>query len=409
MSRRRLIAVLPALVVVGLAGCALQRMLPEGPVVDRQTRQRLWDDEAPSGVDYTGEADGETPLLPFLVFGLSYDLDIVLVSKHPSWEMHEYARLQTPDGPVWLAKDTRSSNGNQLLVADIPEIETWLPEIPLERKSAPVRVEDRSTSRRLDLDIAYENFDGERVEVHYEGPRPETELAKRNGSTMGHSRDQVLAVLDLPRRDFGDWALMRFDGKHVALKRALGLVPMNLALTQTQGGIPEAEFEQLPTPDNVDAAEAGSFRTRHHMPGGSVTDRRWSVERTDGHVVVEQRSALRTLRFRFLESDGGALELLEASVIAWNAETPRFHVEFSPALPDLRRPFDGEFESRFVMDVAGQKNHATGRVTARSADGETTLEIRASKPWWAADRCVTSTVGRSRIGSRVETAVEPCD
>ena len=393
----------PLLVVFLLTtGCSLTRMLPKGPVVDEKTRRAVWRESEPSGVDYTSPPQVDYPALPFLVFGLRYDLDIVLVSDHPTWEMHEYARLPSPDGPIWLAKDTRASDGNQLLVADREMVEGALPEIPLARRPTGVEVDDRSTDARLDLDIRYENFDGEQVDVHYEGPRPDDELARRNGSTMGHSRHQVLAVLDLPNRTFGTAASMAIGGRRYGIRRALGLQPMRLAIRQTQGGIPQADVEMRPA--GVDA-----FQTTHRLPGGRTMARTWQTHRDADRLIVAESSPLRRLVYRFHVRADGALELSSASVRAYGDDHRTFHIAFSPALPDLRRSFRGTHQSRFVIDVGGQRNHAVGEVRVTSGRRRATVRVRGSEPWWVADRCVDSTLARNGDGRMtMQTTVEPC-
>ncbi|MFB6372345.1 MAG: hypothetical protein ABEN55_04400, partial [Bradymonadaceae bacterium] len=216
--------------IAATAACSLTRMLPRGPVVDEQTREAVWEGQSSSGVEYTSQPQVEMPALPFLVFGLRYDLDVVLISRHPKWEMHEYARIAGPDGPIWLAKDTRASDGNQLLVADASDLNGALPEIPLARKPSGLRVDDQSSSDRLDLRFRYENVDGQPVDVRYRGPRPDKRLVQRNGSTMGHSRHQVMAVLDLPYRRFGTQASIAIGDQPYPIRRALGLKPFRLAL-----------------------------------------------------------------------------------------------------------------------------------------------------------------------------------
>jgi hypothetical protein len=400
---------LPILFLLFASACSMMRMLPKGPVIGEHERENVFGDEPrPSEARYTSEPTTELPVLPLLPFGVTYDLDIVIVSKHPKWDMHEYARLQTPDGPIWIAKDARASDGDQLLVADLEDLANWLPEIPLTRKKAPLKVTDQSDDEQLDLTFEYENHDDQEVKVHYEGPPPTSLQSKRNGSTMGHSRDQVLAVLDLSHRDFGDTASVSIGGEDYRVKRIFGLVPMRLALKQTQAGIAEAIFEQRPLEngEELDCPGQPAFRTVHEKPDGDVS-MAWTVEAADGTVVVRQCSQLRTLGYRFLRRDG-SLELSEIWVQAWNEEKRTFRMLFSPALPDARRAFSGQLRSRFVMDVHGQRNHAVGHVVARHADGALKLDVVSEKPWWAAERCVSSTV-TAGVVPRVVTDVRPCE
>jgi hypothetical protein len=397
------------------------QMLPTGAVIDRDTRETVWGEVTPSEADYAprgrqSSAGDAVPLLPFLVFGLKYDLDVVLVSTHPEWEMHEIARIQTPDGRLWIAKDTRASTGDQMLVADLDQPNDWLPEVPLARRQRPIEVNrQRASDGQLELDIAYTNYDGMPVNITYSGPVPSTRTSLRNGSTMGHSRRQVMAVLDLPVRDFGTRASIRIGAEPYSIRRAAGLIPLRLGLKQTQGGIPDADVVQM-----ADPRGGASMQTVHQMADGSTVRRSWRVSRNQQRVVVRQHSPMRTLEFEFLraevnrgrdrsESSGGepeALELIQASVFPWHTRRvlehggmvqtgePAFRVRFQPALPDLRYDFAEGVESRFVMDVGGQRNHAVGDVVVRSGEGNARLEIRGRAPRWVASRCIQSIVRR---------------
>jgi len=446
------VCVIGVVAVQGGVGCAAFDMLPTGPVVDEETREVVWERArssdvayqrqagAPSGGAARRQAGGGTtpPAIPFLVFGLHYDLDIVLASTHPAWEMHEIARIRTPDGSIWIAKDTRAATGDQMLVTELERPNHWLPEIPLARRQRPINIQQRaSESEELDLRIAYTNYDGEPVRIRYRGRRPRTRTTFRNGATMGHSRRQVMAVLDLPVRDFGRKASIQIAGRSYRIQRAAGLVPMRLALEQTQGGIPQADVTQRWDPDRADR-----FRTLHRMADGDEVKRTWRVTRTPDRVIARQVSAMRMLEYRFLRGrHRGTLELLEARVVPWTAyrqyaggadassgwsadrgtdTRAAFRIRFRPALPDLRRKFRGRSTSRFVMDVGGERNHAVGEVVVRSRDDGKSgaqVKLRRLAPDWVASRCVESVVKRgdargkseSEFGARrLTTDVSPC-
>jgi hypothetical protein len=303
-----------------------------------------------------------------------------------------------------------------MLVTNLNQPNDWLPEVPLARRQRRIEVSRQGTSEsRLELDIAYTNYDGTPVDIEYTGPEPSTRTSLRNGSTMGHSRRQVMAVLDLPVRDFGTHASIRIGTEPYSVRRAAGLIPLRLGLKQTQGGIPDADVVQMADPQG-----RASMQTVHQMADGSNVHRSWRVSRNQQRVVVRQHSPMRTLEFEFLraelkagsqrsKSSGGeleALELIQASVFPWYARTvgadggmvrtgePAFRVRFQPALPDLRYDFGGRVESRFVMDVGGQRNHAVGDVVVRSGEGSARLEVRGRAPRWVASRCIQSVVRR---------------
>src|SRR6187455_2893470 len=102
-----------SLIPLIFAGCGLKQMLPEPPAQSAADRTRDFPGDVGSGVTYTGGALASYAVLPVQVFGAAYDLDLVIVSRHPEWNMHEYARIETPRGAVWIAKDARESTMSQ--------------------------------------------------------------------------------------------------------------------------------------------------------------------------------------------------------------------------------------------------------------------------------------------------------
>lgn len=347
---------------VGLG--TLWRLRPSGPVVDPRTRQQTWTG-APSGVTYTSPPGTPLPTPPLIPFGVAYDLDLVLVSDHPDWNMHEYARVRTADGPVWLAKDSREEDGTQELVIGLPEGSTLLPEVPLPRRLGGLTVDADLGHDRIAVALEYTNHRGEPVRATYEGPPARTAQRKRNGSTVEHSQHHVLAALDLSHQDFGRGSIS-IGGTARRLRRALGLIPMALALRQTQGGLAVGALR-------VDGTTATFGETRVDL-------------HREGEDLV-LRDALRTLRWSFVDR-----ELKSVTVTQSGRPTPTFHAAFAPAIPDLTRSFDGTWTGRFVFDVNGQEGHATGELVARSGEGVGTLEVVGEAPWWVAARPLRSTV-----------------
>lgn len=413
-----------ALVASIVAGCGLKQMLPEPPAQTASDRTRDFPADAPSGVTYTGRPLTSYPVLPVQVFGAAYDLDLVIVSRHPEWNMHEYARLETPQGAVWIAKDARQSTMSQSIVADLPDIDAWMPEIPLPRKRGSVTVHDRSSADRLDLTLSYENIDGQPVVVTYAGPPPTTLQRKRNGSTMGHSAGELLAVLDLSHRDFGKEASVSIGGEDWPVKKILGVLPFRMAVVQAQGGLAtgkarisaggreaepiereglgvhplEALDSGVAAPESV--ASDGFFVT-YEVPDGGHVRTRWDIEEAASTVDVLQVAEVRTLRYHYRKA-GSAWELEWADVVQWGSDDPITHFEVSPALPDLRRPFEGRWTGRFVIDVNGQPNHAIGTIEAWWADDEAHVRVLPTEPWWAADRPMETVISYGLGAADVE-------
>lgn len=361
--------------------------LPEGPVLTPLARRDRFGAELPSGARYAGDPTTDVPVLPLQVFGVGYDLDLMLVSDHPSWNMHELARVLTPAGPRWLCKDAREHTLEQSIVAELDGIERWLPEVPVQRRWSKVEVHDRSTTEQIDLHIAYTNLDGEPTELRWLGPTPSRLEARRNTSTMGHSRDQVLAALDLSHKAAARDARITIGGVPRRTRRLLGVAPLHYALIQAQAGFSIGAWEQrgLSTVHQSGAAQA------------------WELIERPQHVELVQYAPLRTLCYRFLRSND-SLELIEARVEQYGRPTPVCAVRFSPALPDLRRALAAPCRSEWVIDVNGQDAHAVGAVQIDPTPTGAQLDLEPVSPRWTLDRPMRSTVRRDGASTQVEVA-----
>jgi hypothetical protein len=385
-----------------LGGCGLHQMMPEGPVLTDWERDRAFTSAESKAHYVTRETPLPYPILPLAVFGVAYDLDLVIVDRKSAFDMHEYAKLTTPDGPLWLAKDARVGSLEQTVVADVPSIESWLPELPIARKSAPVKVDDRSTDDRLDLSLSYDNIDGQPTEVEYSGPPPETAESKRNGSTMGHSRDALLAVLDLPYRAFGKHAKIRIDGEDQGIRKLAGILPFRMALIQTQAGLAVGSYRLEPVVIPDLGYGTGEFTMIHHLPSGDLAEPwRLDVFRQDRYDLV-QDAPLRQIRASFVVA-GAALELAEVTITQFGRANPVCHLELSPALPDLRMKFNDHVRSRYVIDVDGQENHATGWLDAWWDDAGSHVAVQPDAPWWTVDRPMQADI--VIVGGNTEVAI----
>ena len=361
---------------------SLKQMMPEGPAISDKERSRYLDQKQ-HNVSYTGKALVDFPVNPIQVWAATYELDIILVSKHPDWNMHEYAKLETPEGPLWIMKDAKEPTLDQYIVADLDNLEAWLPELPVVRKSYPVTVADNSTDKMLDLTFRYENIAGQKVEATYQGKPPKTEQKKKNGSTMGHSRNQLLVGLNLPYRDFGKKASISYDGKPYKIDKLLGLVPFQMALQQTQGGASMGAFSLK--------RESTNKLVSSHENGEKTVKQDWNIIENDNQTILRQENSFRTAEYTYI-GIGETLELKSASIQQWNKSKKGVKITFSPTLPDLRRPFEGAFVSNFVMDIEGQNNNAIGTVTAQWIRGEAVLSVTPVAPWWVADRPMQTTI-----------------
>lgn len=378
-----MLTVLPLL----LLGCGVKRYLPGTAVLD--ATDLIAFDLAPPPPACSAGRRVDMPLLPVQIFGFYYGLDLVIVSRNTGWDMHEYARVDLPEGPLWLAKDSRP-DGVQTITADLEDIDSWLPEAAVPRRQGQVRVEDRSEGREVDVSLAYDNPDGQAVEVQVQGRMPKKPPAKRNGSTMGHSRQAAAVVLDLERFGSARRVRMVIDGERVRVKRLLGLVPLRFLLQQAQAGVMVANFRQRPVqggfevirpgPEAVDPADG-----RPGWPTEGVET--WAVETsidpTGRRFEVATRSDERvTLRYTFI--DGG---LARAEALQVGRDDPVTVLHLSPPLPDLACASAVAAESRFDLEVNGLRGHGTGTLRVQTGDaGQIDVQLRPDAPWWLADR-----------------------
>jgi len=384
------------LLPVFLSGCAaIHRLLPEGPALSEREQAEFPERAAPSRVRYTTDPVVEFPVIPVQLWGLHYAIDIVLVSDHPDWTMHEYARIDLPDRSLWIAKDA-DINGDQNVVADLENIESWLPEIPAPRTAAEMVVEDRSDKAQVDLHLQTRNPNGQTVELRYVGDRPAKAPGKRNGSTMEHSRQAVAAVLDLAGMEHGGDVELIIDGQARRIERVLGLYSMKMVLDQFQAGFAVASFEQRPAD--------GGFELERPAPGVAWPTRGLEAWSDDGRWV-HRDDPIVTLSYDMPVTDavnGGAVrELQGARVTQAGHELPVLQLRLDRALPDLRRRFEGHATSRFVMDINGQQAHGTGTLEAWWTRNGPVVEMRPSAPWWLAERPMRTTITYTDQGHAV--------
>jgi hypothetical protein len=377
---------LSVIALVLAPACGIHRLLPEGPVSigsEAGAFPAPGELPPPSGVHYTGEPRSDLPVLPVQVWGLHYALDLVLVSTHPKWTMHEVARIDLPSGPLWIVKDA-DEYGDQHVAAPLPDVRRWLPEIPVERRQAALVVDDRSSGSRVDVRVHGENSAGEALDLHFRGRSPLGPPRLRNGSTMEHSLGAVAAVLDLAGQTHGGQVSLSIGGEPWRLKRLFGFYRMIFALDQYQAGFSVASFVERHT------SEGHGFTLERPAPGDA-----WPTEGvetwTDDGAVVQRPGSLVTLRYDFALHDGSR-ELSGASVSQWDQATPLLAVRLDRALPDLRRPFEGRAKSRFVLDVNGQAAHGTGTLSAWWTAAGPVVEMRPSAPWWLAQRPMQTSV-----------------
>ena len=378
-------------------------MLPSGPALG-PSELVSYEEPTLSGAVYTDAPLVPYPVIPFQVFGLYYDIDLVIVSRNTGWDMHEYARIQTPGGAIWMAKDSRP-DGVQTIVSDVENLPGLVAEVPVPRVQGSVDVNDSSIDEQIDVTLRYANPDGVETEVRFEGQLPRHPPSRRNGSTMGHSRQAVAAVLDLERFGTRNRAEMTMNGEEVGIQRIAGVVPMVYLLQQAQGGFAISSWDTT--------GDAGAFvlnRPSEDGPGNQLEDESgWPTSRQEVWFVSDDEIigdfGLNRITYRFQDR-----ELVSAQVSQFGRETPVFELFLTPALPDLSRPFEGQVTSQFRMDINGQRGHGTGTIHTQWDDDQVEIQIIPSAPWWLADRPMHGGIvypGPGRTEAWMERSVLP--
>lgn len=601
MSKASTVLGFGALIAATLAGCA-KDIKPTGPVLTPFERGRDFATTAMAPARYSTGIPPLTkvPVLPFMGFGANFDVDVTLGTKSDDFDMIQVARTQTADGPMWVVIETAAETKAQTLLASIEDINTWMPELPLERKTTALVVQDKTTSDGLDLAVKYDNSDNRPVEMTLQGQPADKVSRKRNGNAMGHSANELLLLRDVSSAESLFLADVRIDDERVRARK-LGLIsPFQFTTTSAMGGIATGEFFQMPVADidwaagdrqataewipaappapepvipgpmnlppeeivllpmdewtpladdvkaaaleaqeakvesciaagmaanpdykgvvavdmfvangaayqvTVDSMSTGAelvmtcaqtiaaswtfeaaegedpiegglrvmigslpegheaknaletawldaemarkeaageempeeptevpdgeelpdegdmdlldgdddaeplmedeaaksmvspvstFDTVHTMPNGQKIAQRWDIERRGGQLWVSQTSNSRTLSYEFLvKGDNSTLELRSIQVTPWGQAVPTTAISFAPALPDLRRPFNGKVESKFVIDIAGQPSYATGVAVSSFGDAGAKVALTPTAPDWAAARPIVSTV-----------------
>lgn len=379
--------------MLGATAAAAPRLrdtLPLGPVLTPEQRA-AFDSPHPSGAHYLGEPKVSFPVLPLQIFGLRYGVDIVLVSTNPNWDMHEYARIDLPDRPsIWVAKDATIQR-EQSIVSDLPDLDAWVPEVPIPRHQRPLTVVDHSQGDHLDVSFSYTNSAGQPERVTYVGERATKPMGKRNGNSMGHSRNLGAIVLDLAAFHHGGSASVEIGGQRWPLDRLLGIYPQKFTLQQVQGGVVITHFRQVAT-----AAGFELLRPGDEAAWPTQAREYWTVSAPDAAGVVSATRMEGYTRLTYRYKDG---ELQGAEGRQEGVSGTVFELHLDPALPDMRRPFEGTVESRFVMDIGDQKSHGAGVIRASWQGDTPTVEVLPADPPDLATRPMRGTVQYAQDGS----------
>lgn len=452
------------------------KVRPQAPVLSGWERVQGFGELGSTAV-YAGPPLVAAPVLPFMAFGASFDVDLIVATKG-DWAMHEFVRSALPDGKVrWAVIETRADTGDQVLLAESDAIDLIYPEVAIDRHATRIDVTDESTAEEVRFTVRYENMDKVASVASFVSKAFGKVERRRNGNTMGHSRNQVLAALDIPYAESAFDANLEVGGKKVAVQKVGGILPFQFAAQQSQGGlsigsyvVEQTELEEWDTepgpeilpdptaapvaepaaevpastgdtvsrpdpaaapastgatvvrpeaaaappdglpvevdddapPTEVGMAPLAAFTTTHLMASGNQVRQHWDVDVVGNRVFATTASTDRIIRYEYL-TRVDAIELSAITVQTYGRAVPAVAIEFSPALPDLRRSFGGHQVSHFVIDVNGQANHATGTVDCWWTESGLKVQVEPTEPEDAVSRKLVSTIVMGEGKATVQT------
>ncbi len=434
------------------------KVKPRESVVGAAERAAVWGVEAASGAIYTGPARTTAPILPAMAFGMTWDLDFAFGADDDTISRIELGRTAGPDGrPRWFVVET-DVDGEQTLLVEASTVDLVFPEAPIRRFATTIDVEDASDDTELRVTATWKNRAGKPVVATFVSGHPKP-MKHRNAVVEGQARNSALVAVDVAAKTSAFSASVDVDGTNLRAMRLAGFVPMQFAMTQATGGLATGSWSQrpgsvalseaatltwipaeaptgaapapapapapvgdpvaspapvaAPAPAPVSAATtapevvappppppppASSFETTHLLTSGHRVVQPWSVTPTASGLVATATSAERTLVYTFRGNEE-TVELSSISSTPTGTTIPSVSVEFAPALPDLRRPFEGTATARYVIDVNGSRGHATGRVESRWDGDAVSLSFLPDAPSWTVDRPLVSTIRIAADGS----------
>ncbi len=386
MDRASVPVMTTVILAVGLAGllsgCA--HLIPTGKVVHEE--RYLGPPEDPAEPFY--DAVTELPVLPFAVWGLHFDEEIVVeLADHPSWRMIELVRLELDDQEVWFAL-TAHRCGRQWVGAS-QEHQKYGAGFPAPLYETVIDAQRSETEETIGYTGNWELQTGEKIELEAAIRKPLKRFFARNGNAMNHSQETALAIIDLEYLNSAKISL-NIDGQ------AQKLAPLSRGLLiQVAAGVMEAS-------QSLTAGEDGELV---RSTNGADPERFTRTDTEDGFALsADLPVATETWSFR----QPGEQALLTAATLT-NGDRQLMNLRFNPALPDLRHPPQGETHHRMVASLNGRPGYMAGEVVVKPGAEEGTTEILVvpSAPYWAKQRPARSILRFAPDGSvTVETRIE---
>jgi hypothetical protein len=359
-----------------LAGC-YPHLVPTDPVADPPVS--YLGEPALSGATYGVERTTDTPVLPFRLWGLDFDEEVLFELAHDdTYAMVEVTRaIGREGGEVFFALVAEQNGLQHVIVGD--DVALNLAEtFPAPVHDGKLRVVRLEGTRNVEYDVAFYLPDGRLLQAHITANKEGKEFPQRVGNAMNHSADRVLAVLDLEAYNWGRAAVF-LDEKRVPVRHLAVVAPFVWRLEQTAGGLSYGGVNVTVEGEGLlahldDVEEPIPFRRESHG------DETW--------FVGEDRVIDHVFRYRRPPATPDALELIAVEVRHGDVSVIDF--AFNPALPDLRYPVDRVFESRWVAGSNGRDGYARGVARVHTVEGRTTVDIVPEVPFWSCERPMRS-------------------
>ena len=334
-----------------------------------------------------GKRAVDVPVLPFLVWGLHFDEELVMeLADHPTWRMLEIVRVDLDGEQVWFSLDSHRCGRQWVAVNE--RSERVAAGFPAPTYLSDLAVERTEDEREIRYGAAWTMQSGERIEVDGLVRKPLKTTLLRNGNSMNHSQETALAVIDLEQYRKAK-VVVRIDGQP---QKVVGL--SRVMLVQVAAGLMEGDATFC-------AGEAGAVGMERSA--GSPVE--YLRSESDGGITLSARRPTGVESWDFTE-ERGVQHLREVRVEQQGSEVLRLRI--NPPLPDLRYPAKSESEHRMVASLNGIEGYmsAVVRVGPGAEKGTTAVAVDPDFPRWAAARPVRSVVRYSNGVASLETSVE---
>jgi hypothetical protein len=395
---RRLLPLICILATLGLAVSCYPYIQPADAVVD--VVADYLGPAATSGAVYEGrDREVDFPVLPFRLWGLDFEEELLFeLGDHPLYAMIEITRVTTRDGrEAWFALVSERT-GLQHVVVGSAEAAALAETFPAPVHDGRLRVIRLHSDKALEYDTAFHLPNGELLQASITSKSIGEPPPKRNGNAMNHSADRVLAVLDLEEYN---WArpVVFIEGQRAKVRLLAPFLPFAWRLEQTAGGLAwgavngQAGVGDVALVTSLDDVEEPTW---------------WRWERRGDLLVLvgQDRVTDHLFFFRALaEGPDGPLELVRVEVR--HGDTSVVHLEFNPALPDLRWLPDRAYRGLVVAGSNGRDGYMTGRFEVRAEDGRAVVDVVPERPFWACERPIRGRVQYIEDAIRLRSEITP--